>query len=151
MSMKLSEQLLLMAELTPSEAASAGMRIAAEEVVKLESENARLSARVAELEAKTQMLDAHVEHWVAKALLLESQLAWTPVSAGLPAEPGWYVFSSHEEACDDGPLLFRFKGMGWRLQCGIEDVDGARVEDPWTTESMHALKSYRRIELPEGL
>lgn len=134
---KLSELLVQMAKLTPSEAASAGMRIAAEEVVKLESENARLAARVTELETLTadchdvmvacKRRESELREQVAD---LQSQLAWTPVSAGLPTEPGMYEF---------------YDATG-RYMIGIYELTpGVR----WYTAKVYT--HYRRIEIPEAV
>lgn len=81
--MKLSEKLREMSELTPSQSGHAGMLVAA---LLAEAYEAEQEKRIAELQ------DALVECG-KKIGGLESQLAWTPVSAGLPTEHGDYEFT----------------------------------------------------------
>ena len=71
---------------------------------------------------------------------LQSQLAWTPVSAGLPTEPGHYLF----EHPDPGLTLYELvesELYPWR------NIAGARRR---RDEMARMYERYRRIELPKG-
>lgn len=68
---------------------------------------------------------------------LQSQLAWTPVSAGLPTEPGLYVFT-----CRGDEKLYTITEGKF-----LEHTDNGT--DPWDASAMRYWTNYRRIELPK--
>lgn len=86
-----------------------------------------------EAELQTEALNRELKEQVES---LQAQLAWTPVSAGLPTEPGVYVFSNP----GDEFIVAGLSGAGsWALR-------GERLE-LW---ELHYWQCYRRIELPKG-
>lgn len=110
-------------------------------MAQLKSDNAALAKRVAELDAMNATLAAKLSglelRLTRRVSELKSQLAWTPVSAGLPTEPGFYVFDNGRGdpdpfwLCDDG---------SWS-QRDDEYIDPAYLEE--------ACPRYRRVELPK--
>lgn len=126
---------------------------AARLIRKLESENAALKARVAELErwvdcgqdgpcAKSPGCNRHWEErngeLVREVRALQSQLAWTPVSKGLPTEPGWYVFHGAER---EPELLYGADTGRYSFWVGVSKT--------YDMEEMSHFYDYRRIELPK--
>ena len=106
------------------------------------SETSKLEQRVAELEGTIRGLLACQEH-------LQSQLAWTPVSAGLPTEPGLYEFLKRKS----NGLIEVFDMF--ELSPGHEFGDWGDVlsGEHFSSTEMPELEHthYRRIELPEAL
>lgn len=112
-----------------------------------QAQNAALTKRVAELEAKQCAHEAELA--VAHEFIadLQSQLAWTPVSAGLPTEPGWYVFYDS---------LRRF--TGW-LSCfelrrkdkwpWMDDEGDEWNQPEFEAHTTSLYTHYRRIDLPK--
>lgn len=105
--------------------------------------------RVAELEHERMMLQGSIamrdevsdrhckirEELANRVMELKSKLAWTPVSAGLPTEPGWYVFFNTHTV-----MLYQRKASErwpWVSAVGTIATD------------MRAWDAFRRIELPE--
>jgi hypothetical protein len=106
-----------------------------------ESTNAELKKRVAELESDVNRLRAfETLASIHRATIadLESQLAWTPVSDGLPTEPGWYVFHGAER---EPELLYGADTGRYSFWVG-----GSKTYD---MEEMSHFSYYRRIELPK--
>lgn len=98
-------------------------RRVAELVDDIEAENAALTKRVAEL---------------------ESQLAWTPVSDGLPTEPGVYAFGDPDSDDKSAIVFWSLSHIGgthrwWFGECGYVSP----------TDRHHDVTHFRRIELPK--
>lgn len=92
--------------------------------------------RIAELETEARKTNAALEDAAIRIIELQSQLAWTPVSAGLPTEPGVYEFL----------WLHKHPTIGcWRLI-----VDGWVTRDGKPPTYAIPYTHYRRIELPEA-
>ncbi len=121
-------------------------------VAELETTVRDKQRRVVELEAQSDRTDAEICKLDARIADLQSQLAWTPVSAGLPTEPGWYEFSpSGDGGCRTTLLAFEFTGEHWICHQGIDDVRGEPSTDSWSPYVLRGLGgSYRRIELPRA-
>ncbi len=127
---------------------------AARLIRKLEAENAALKKRVAEMEMQLDCGQDGVcaarapgcnRHWeernrelVTEVRGLQSQLAWTPVSDGLPTEPGLYLFNNRGSVS-----LFTVGDDGTFLQHLDED------NEQWDAAPMSYWREYRRIELPK--
>lgn len=106
-------------------------------IQRLQSQLATKDKRVAELEAKQCAHEAELA--VAHEFIadLQSQLAWAPVSAGLPTEPGYYLFGNDE------PNLMLYRRTT-HAEWAWESVSGAK----FTSERMcETYECYRRIEL----
>jgi hypothetical protein len=73
---------------------------------------------------------------------LQSQLAWTPVSDGLPTEPGTYEFLSHALHIHVFTLEADITTYPWVMIGVDERWDATEIEVGYT--------DYRRIELPNG-
>jgi hypothetical protein len=97
--------------------------------------------RITELERDFDMLTDSLQLAEAECDRLESQLAWTPVSDGLPTEPEFYLFLN---SCRE-PSLFVCRGNGKFYEV---DQEGSQL-NAWTAEQMHYYTHFRRITLPE--
>ncbi len=108
---------------------------------------AEVEKRIAELEnlaarrlvqINTAVADCAVRD--SKIKDLQSQLAWTPVSAGLPTEPGVYEFVTLTRKC----ALFNLDvdGQWWTHARGDGTAPENLLDDTY-------WRAYRRIELPE--
>ncbi len=118
-----------------------GKKAAFEEAAQLaKAYEAEVEKRVAELELDVALMKDNLE--LSRKVIdnLKSQLAWTPVSAGLPMEPGYYLFTNDEHSV----MFYR---RGTHPKWTWESVSGAKFQD----ERMRgAWDSFRRIELPEA-
>lgn len=129
--------------------------------LQLESTNAELTKRVAESEARLVGLTPKYIAWLqAKssevpgltATLdearghnadLQAKLAWTPVSAGLPTEPGLYEFLYRD--CHDGSSIHLYE-----LDAEVGFCVGNTGHPIWfSLDSRYNYTHYRRIELPK--
>jgi hypothetical protein len=91
--------------------------------------------RCTELEAQNVALTCDMNAFRLRCETLQYQLTWTPVSAGLPTEPGWYEFFCCGQVC-----VLTLDGV-WEDSDGDElDIEEIRVD----------YESFRRIELPEA-
>lgn len=113
----------------------AGIRYAARLAVDYEAETEK---RIAELEAKLQELGSQQNAILQRSRDIQSQLAWTPVSDGLPTEPGWYVFHGKEEGTD---LVYGADTGPHSLWCGSTET--------YDNKDVSTFDVYRRITLPE--
>lgn len=116
-------------------------------VADLKAENAALTKRVAELEeiadGRAQLIDDQRETIES----IQSQLAWTPVSEGLPTEPGGYEFYDS---------LRRFAGwltcfeLRQKLTWPWIDDEGDEWNQPEFAAHVRSMYThFRRIELPK--
>ena len=127
-----------------------------ETIESLQSQLEAKDKRVAELEHEAMMLRGSIaardeiserhlrvrEELAQRVLDLKSQLAWTPVSAGLPTEPGLYQFIEPDRTT----TIWEFGTELW--------VEYTQPEDPWSLRQMKGhvdtfFTHYRRIELPK--
>jgi hypothetical protein len=101
-----------------------------------------LEKRVSELERWNGIWQLAVEFAESNMKHLQSQLAWTPVSDGLPTEPGWYEVASESRKAVD---VFQVRGGGdVGLWWWLRDV---QYESP--LERYPSATHFRRIALQE--
>ncbi len=96
----------------------------------LQQQNAQFGEQLQRVRDALEMANRATQLSIEETRRLQSQLAWTPVSDGLPTEPGYYLFVGGV----DEPLIFELSELG-------------RVDDmplDWTHTQ------FRRIELPEA-
>ena len=104
------------------------------------------------LSEKLRRLSVDAAHLEEKNAGLRTQLAWTPVSNGLPTEPGVYEFAAmHDGEVREFVLLERRDGNSyaeWGDMLTAEDIHEDELECQGLTR--YRLTHYRRIELPNG-
>lgn len=79
---------------------------------------------------------------------LQSQLAWTPVSAGLPTEEGPYEFT---HVSDDSAIIHDFEL--WLYNPHEDEFESVTSTDVYVRDEFldnNYYTHYRRIELPKG-
>lgn len=106
---------------------------AKEDLRDLQSQLEAKDKRVAELERFAKP----GSYWFTRATELESQLAWTPVSAGLPTEPGVYYLQFRTTAKYKLKLYEDGESFSWTL-----------LERP-VADHPTEFDEYRCIELPK--
>jgi len=119
----------------------AQVRARLEEADLMEREIAALKDRVRSLQSQLAELRWDANELDRERLSLQSQLAWTPVSDGLPTEPGAYEFlhGTYIEMYKLSELAMAFKWISRSGAC----FDSGGMFDLGHTH-------YRRIELPEA-
>ena len=127
----------------------------------LESANAELTKRVAELEERLRTLgvqerlaresNGYLQDLASAAKddlrHLQSQLTWTPVSKGLPTEPGVYEFLLNTNCVTVDSVDV------WRLDTELQSCTEWYLKDrDWFGSPLDVggYRWFRRIELPKG-
>lgn len=94
-------------------------------------------------ESVAQHMHEVATSWTKRIAELQSQLAWTPVSAGLPTEPGMYEFLTRD--LYNGACIGIYE-LDEEVGFCVSDT-GKPVRRDLTTQRIFA---FRRIELPEA-
>jgi|SRR6187549_2139429 len=95
--------------------------------------------RIAELEAQNIALTCDMNAFRLRSESLQAQLAWTPVSDGLPTEPG--EGETYEFTCHGHVSVLTLSGEIW------EDSDGDYLDTE--DDVVETYTHFRRIALPE--
>lgn len=112
-----------------------------------DADNGALTKRVAELEEQLSNLGddygallQESNTFEVERKALQSQLTWTPVSAGLPTEPGLYEFT---DGTPDDTKTYTREHSRWYGH-------GVSFDQTPLAKARWAYTHYRRIELPEA-